>query len=116
MLFHEVRPNNTQEKNIRMSETHVRVVARFIAKPDRVEEVKAVLAGFVEPTRAEKGCVLYEFLQNTAEPADMTFVEEWESDEDLSAHSKSRHLAEGRERLNGLLELPADVRKYYLIK
>ena len=98
-----------------MKNANVRVVARFIAKPESVEEVKAVLCDFVAPTRAEKGCILYELLQNSDDPADLTFVEEWESEEDLKVHSQSDHLAAGRKKLEGLLAAPADIRLYRLV-
>lgn len=94
----------------------IRVIARFFPLPDKIEEVKAVISGFVEPTRAEKGCIVYDLLQNPEDESDLTFYEEWESLEDLAAHSQSEHLAAGRKKLEGLLEKPADVRKYKLLK
>jgi quinol monooxygenase YgiN len=58
-----------------MSKTTIRVVARVVALPDKVEEVKSVLIGLIEPTRKEDGCIIYELLQNHADPTDFTFVE-----------------------------------------
>ena len=60
--------------------------------------------------------VLKTWLVNENDPADLTFYEEWESADDLAAHSQSEHLAIGRKKLEGLLEKPADVRKYSLLK
>jgi len=94
----------------------IRVIAKFFPKPDKIDEVKAILCEFVEPTRAEKGCIVYDLLQNPDDAADLTFYEEWETAEDLAVHSQSEHLAVGRKKLDGLLEQPADVRKYVLIK
>jgi len=94
----------------------IRVIAKFFPKADKVEEVKGILSEFVAPTRAEKGCIIYELLQNTDDAADLTFYEEWETAEDLAVHSKSEHLAIGRKKLDGLLEKPADVVKYVLIR
>lgn len=96
--------------------TDIRVIARFAAKAKNAEEVREILTGFVGPTRAENGCITYELLQNSYDPTDFTFVEEWETEEDLRIHSESSHLAEGRVKLEGKLEHPADVRKYLLIK
>lgn len=94
----------------------IRVIAKFSPKADKVDEVREILSEFVEPTRAEKGCIVYDLLVNEADPADLTFYEEWESAEDLAAHSKSEHLAIGRKKLEGLLEKPGDVRRYLLVK
>ena len=92
------------------------MIAKFTPKPDKVDEVRAILAEFVEPTRAEKGCIVYDLLENVDDPADLTFYEEWDSTEDLFEHSKSEHLAIGRKKLEGLLEAPGDVRKYTQVK
>jgi quinol monooxygenase YgiN len=94
----------------------IRVIAKFFPKSDKIDEVKAILSEFVEPTRAEKGCIVYELLQNAAEASDLTFYEEWETAEDLAVHSQSEHLAIGRKKLEGLLEKPGDVKKYVLVK
>lgn len=58
--------------------------------------------GYVEPTRAEAGCFVYDLFQNHADPAHFTFVEEWADAASLEAHSKSAHITAGRERLKGL--------------
>lgn len=98
-----------------MTDKKVRVIARFAAMPYKVDEVKAILSDFVIPTRAEKGCIIYELQQNEKDPTDLTFVEEWESEEDLRVHSQSEHLAIGRKKLEGLLMVPADIRLYKLV-
>ncbi|MGL5133484.1 MAG: putative quinol monooxygenase [Planktothrix sp.] len=36
---------------------NLRVVARVVALPDKIEALKAVLIGLVEPTRQEAGCL-----------------------------------------------------------
>lgn len=99
-----------------MSNNIVSVVARFIAKADKVEEVKQILSDFVEPTRLEKGCIRYDLMQNADDASDFTFYEEWESIEDLFAHSKSEHLIVGKQKLEGLLAEDRDVRRYRQIK
>lgn len=63
--------------------------------------MKEVLEGYLAPTRAEKGCLRYDLFQDIDDPKKFTFIEEWESKEDLDAHSRSAHLAEGRVRLEG---------------
>lgn len=98
-----------------MSKTMIRVVARVVALPDKVEAVKSVLLGLIEPTRKEEGCIVYELLQNQADPTDFTFVEEWESQALLEAHLASAHIEEAESQLNGLVAAEPDIRLYQLL-
>ncbi len=45
-----------------MTKTTIRVVARVVALADKVDELKLVLMRLIEPTRQEKGCIIYELL------------------------------------------------------
>ena len=98
-----------------MSKTTIRVVARVVARSDKVEEVKSVLLGIIELTRKEEGCIVYELLQNQEDPTDFTFVEEWGSQELLNAHLASPHLAEASSQLKGLVAAESDIRVYRLL-
>lgn len=93
----------------------LRVVALFRAKPDKINELLEVLTAFVAPTVKEKGCVFYQLHQNMYDPSDVIFIEEWETEADLDAHSQSAHIQEGRKRLPDLLAAPGDVRRYKLL-
>ena len=98
-----------------MSNTRVRVVARVVALPDQVEEVKSLLPGLIEPTRQEEGCIVYELLQNQTDPTDFTFVEEWESQELLNIHLATPHITEAASQLQGLITAEPDIRVYQLL-
>lgn len=95
-----------------MSKPTVRVVARLVAYPDTVEELKALLLSIIEPTRQEAGCIQYDLLQNQSDPTDFTFVEEWESNGLLDAHLASPHIQAAIARLNGIAAAPPDIRRY----
>lgn len=97
-----------------MSKT-IRVVARIIALPDKVETVKSVLIELIEPTRQDEGCITYELLQNHQDPTDFTFVEEWQSQTLLDTHLASAHIAKAKSQLNGLVTTEPDIRVYQLI-
>jgi quinol monooxygenase YgiN len=92
----------------------IRVVAHFRPKPGKLEEARRLLLGFTVPTRAEKGCLLYDLHENAADPEDLTFIEEWDSDEDLDTHGRSVHIQEGRKVMPELMEV-VDVRRYRLL-
>jgi quinol monooxygenase YgiN len=95
-----------------MAKQVVGVVARIASKPDSVEHVKRVLLEAVDPTRREHGCIVYELMQNSADPTDFTFYEEWTDEAALDAHGRSPHIAAGFARLDGHLAGPPDVRRY----
>jgi quinol monooxygenase YgiN len=91
------------------------VIASIKAKPEHADAVLEVLRGYVEPTRAEEGCLVYDLLQNLADPTQFTFFEEWSGPAALEAHSRSSHLTAGRQKLVGLTERPNEVHKYLRI-
>jgi quinol monooxygenase YgiN len=99
-----------------MSMNNIRVVARFAAKPDRVEDIKRILSELIDPTRAEDGCITYELLQNKQDPTDFTFVEEWSSEAALEKHLSTEHIKRSRSQTEGLLDAGPDVRVYELVK
>jgi quinol monooxygenase YgiN len=98
-----------------MPQNSLRVVARIKARPDKVEELREVLAGLVAPTRAEEGCMSYELLQNRADPTDFTFVEEWTSDAALEQHFTTEHMQKATARLDELVAEEPDIRTYSLV-
>ena len=95
-----------------MGKTVVGVVARIVAKPESVDRVREGLKSLLEPTRREAGCILYELMQNEADPTDFTFYEEWTDGAALDAHARSAHLERTFKALDGHLVAPPDVRRY----
>jgi quinol monooxygenase YgiN len=55
-------------------------------------------------------------LQNTEDPTDFTFVEEWTTDEALVNHLASDHLEAIGPKLEPVVAEPPDIRKYWLVK
>jgi len=98
-----------------MAKETVRVVARITARPEKVEELKIVLRGLLNPTRREKSCVSYQLLQNKADPTDFTFVEEWESDAAIDAHFATLHVQDALLQVASLVAKEPDIRRYAII-
>ena len=90
----------------------IRIIARFTARPDSIDALRTLLLGMLEPTRKEAGCVSYELLNNSADPTDFTFVEEWASQAAIDAHMKTPHLQVVVADSAPLLASPLDVRFY----
>jgi quinol monooxygenase YgiN len=95
-----------------MSNPTLRIVARVVALPEKVEQLKTVLSSLIQPTRCETGCLKYELLQNRANPTDFTFVEEWATEADLEAHLTSEHIQAAISQLDGLVAAEPDIRRY----
>jgi quinol monooxygenase YgiN len=96
--------------NCAVSTSRLHVIANIRARPEHIDTVREVLTSYVQPTRAEAGCLVYDLFQNRSDAAHFTFVEEWADEASLDAHSKSAHITAGRERLKGLAA--AEVLKY----
>src|SRR5688500_14928133 len=60
-------------------------------KYDRAMELTDILC---EKTRAEDGCISYEFFATPSDPSRYRVFEEWESEEKLTAHQAAPHLAD----------------------
>ncbi len=98
-----------------MTDTTLKVIARFRAQPGREADLAKVLGGLIEPTRGESGCIAYELLVNLEDPREFTFVEEWESESALEAHFSTDHIASALEEFPEMLAQELDLRKYHLV-
>ncbi len=80
------------------------IIANIIAKPDKIDFVKAELEKLVEPTRMEAGCLQYDLHQDNVNLAHFLFFENWESRELWQTHIESRHLQEYVAATEGAIE------------
>ena len=93
----------------------VHVVARFLAKPGKEDEVKAILVALVAPSRQEVDCYQYDLLVNPTNACDLCFVERWGHDKALDQHGETTHVKTARAQVEELLEVPPDVRRYRIL-
>ena len=68
------------------------VIASLKAKPGQEAALFAALSALVAPTRAEKGCILYEMHRSHENPGWFIFNELWESRPLWDAHMATPHL------------------------
>ena len=68
------------------------LIGTVVAKDETREELRKILAGQVAPTRAEPGCVNYDFHVDAKDPNVFVFYENWRTRADLDAHLKAPHL------------------------
>ncbi len=98
-----------------MSDSRIRVLARVVTLPNKVEEAKSILLSLIAPTRQEPGCIRYELWQKKDDPSNFNWVEEWENQASLDAHLTSPHFQEANSKLAGLLATEPVIASYGLV-
>lgn len=93
----------------------VHVIARFVAKAGKEEALTKVLTTLIAPTRREIDCYQYDLLLNPIDARDLCFVERWGSDQALDRHGDTAHVKTAVAQVEGLLEVPPDIRRYRII-
>lgn len=86
------------------------LIGTVVAKDETREELRGILAAQVTPTRAEAGCVNYDFHVDVEDPNVFVFYENWRSRDDLDVHLKAPHLQPLFGRLHQLLARPVEMR------
>jgi len=86
------------------------IIGTVVAKPETREELRSILAAQVEPTRAEAGCINYDFHVDAEDPCAFVFYENWRTKADLDEHLKMPHLKPLFERQDQLLAQPVEIR------
>jgi len=88
------------------------VIAKLQVRAGKEETLKGIMLELVEPTRKEKGCISYEFLQDRQNPAVLTLVEQWETEADLNTHLGLPHLQKLFAQLPEMLAAPPEIIRY----
>lgn len=71
---------------IKKADSEIVVIAKFIAKEGKEDELLCALHSLIAKTIQEKGCLRYELNQNIDNPRIITFVEKYKSMEDFKSH------------------------------
>ena len=80
------------------------LIAKFTTKPGCREQLIDMAKDAIGPSRAEEGCIIYDFLQDPFNPGSFTFYEKWRSREDLELHFGEPHFKEFAETVPDLIE------------
>lgn len=86
------------------------IIGTVTARPETREELATLLAAQVAPTRAEEGCINYDFHVDAADPCVFVFYENWTSRMALDAHLAMPHLQPLFSQLDRLLAKPVEIR------
>ena len=78
------------------------VVGQFRIPAERMDEARPLMAKVLLATRAEAGCIEYNYAEDLLDPGLIRVSEVWESREQLGAHLKTPHMAVWGEERVGL--------------
>jgi quinol monooxygenase YgiN len=85
------------------------VIATATARPGQEAALEEALRDAAVPTRAQPGCISFELLRRSADPATMVAIERWASDEDHQGHLLGEHVKILVTRFNDILSEPPDI-------
>ncbi|MBU6961543.1 antibiotic biosynthesis monooxygenase [Pseudomonas sp. CVAP len=93
-----------------MSEQHG-FILHAKTRPEKAEAFEALLRAYVEPSRAEPGCIEYHMLRDQQDPTLFIFYEIWQSRAHLDVHSNLPHMQQFFENRMDYLERDFDIRR-----
>lgn len=91
------------------------IIGTLTARPETREELASLLMALVAPTRAEAGCINYDFHVDAADPCVFVFYENWTDRAALDAHLAMPHLQPLVSQLDRLLAFPVDIRPLIML-
>ncbi|MFJ2363628.1 putative quinol monooxygenase [Pseudomonas sp. NPDC087697] len=93
-----------------MSEQHG-FILHAKTRPEKAETFEALFRAYVEPSRAEPGCIEYHMLRDQQDPTLFIFYEIWQSRTHLDVHSNLPHMQQFFENRMDYLERDFDIRR-----
>lgn len=87
--------------------TSVKVMAVLVARPGKTEELGALLAGMVSPSRAESGNLQYNLWRDKADLGRFVLDERYLDDAAVAAHRATPHFTNYLSKINDLAERTA---------
>ncbi len=91
------------------------IIGTVTARPETRAELAEILAAQVATTRAEPGCINYDFHVDAADPCVFVFYENWVDRAALDAHLAMPHLQPLFSQLDRLLACPVHIRPLKMI-
>ncbi|MBK5538905.1 antibiotic biosynthesis monooxygenase [Pseudomonas sp. TH05] len=93
-----------------MSEQHG-FILHAKTRPEQAEAFEALFRAYVEPSRAEPGCIEYHMLRDQQDPTLFIFYEIWQSRAHLDVHSNLPHMKRFFEQRMDYLERDFEIRR-----
>jgi quinol monooxygenase YgiN len=75
------------------------ITAKFRIRPDDADRWPEIVAEFTRATRAEPGCLWFDWSRSVEDPTEYVLVEAFRDDDAGGAHVRSDHFAQARRDL-----------------
>jgi len=98
-----------------ITEHHIVLVVGLRARPNLDKEVRELLIGMREPTRAESGCLRFDLHQSKVDTGLFFVYQIWQDEAALEAHMQCAHTLKFRDSAPKLLEEPVLLNKWGLV-
>lgn len=69
------------------------VIGQFRLPPERMGEARPIMRKVMEASRAEAGCIEYNYAEDVLDPGLIRVSERWDSQAHLEAHFRTPHMA-----------------------
>lgn len=80
----------------------IAIVGQFRIPAENLASARPLMVAVMQASRAEDGCIEYNYAEDLAEPGLIRVSEVWESRQHLAAHFKSAHMQRWIEERAGL--------------
>ena len=92
------------------------IAAKFVGKPERRSDIIRLAATVAKPSRAEAGCISYNFYEQQPATNEFLFFEEWADQAAVDFHFQTAHFKEFMKEFPELIQGPPTLRIYEVSK
>jgi quinol monooxygenase YgiN len=92
-----------------MNDEKIVLIARLKVKPDSVESAKRAALAIVEDSRAETGCINYDFHQAINDETIFIWHETWANKTAIDAHGASQHFKDFSQKIKDSVDEPLQI-------
>ena len=92
-----------------MSDENIVLIARLKVKKESIEAAKKAALAIIEDSRAENGCINYDFHQAIDDETVFVWHETWANEAAIKAHGKTKHFAAFSEQIKDLTDVPLEI-------
>ena len=85
------------------------ITAKFRVRPEDADDWPAISKAFTEATRAEPGCLWFDWSRSLDDPNEYVLVEAFRDDEAAGAHVNSQHFRDAQRDLPPHLSRTPDI-------
>ena len=85
------------------------ITAKFPVKPEHADDWPEISRAFTEATRAEEGCLFYEWSRSLTDPSTYVLIEAFKDDDAGAAHVNSAHFKQAQADLPQYLSRTPDI-------